>query len=91
MNKLRMVNILGELEKEVTCLQVVFWGDYHTNMDASHHTEEDKWIARKALENISHKVFFVKPGGLGINARPSCLPAELKVSYPKLTAQSKEV
>ena len=91
MNKLRMVNILGEFEKEVTCLQVVFWGDYHTNMDASHHTKEDYWIARKALGNVSHNVFFVWPGGLERNERPSCLPAQLKVSYPKPTVQSKAV
>lgn len=82
MKKLRMYNILGELEKEVTCLQVNCFGDYHVNMDASDLSEYDKQITFKALNTKSRFVLFVSLGGLGSQEKPVGSLANFKVVYP---------
>ena len=86
-----MVNILGEFQKEVTCLQVVFTDSFHINMDASDQTESDKSIARAALANNYRAIFFVKPGGLDADEKPSDIQVTLEVSYPKPKAHRKAV
>lgn len=82
MKKLRLYNIFGELEKEVTCLQVNCFGDYHASMDASNLSEYDKQITFNALNTKSRFVLFVSLGGLGSQEKPVGLPASLKVVYP---------
>ena len=89
-------NILGERQKEVETLQVVFWKaadgyNNHINMDASGMTEYEKLMAIRALQPTKHTVFFVKPGGLDADEKPSVVQVNLKVSYPKPKAHRKAV
>ena len=64
MKKLKLINVLGELEKEVDKLMVVFSEDFHTNVDVSDIPGDLGDVIRNGFNCPNRKAFCVKPGGL---------------------------